>query len=139
MPSSQKIDLLKKAANTDDQLLQAWTAVETIVLHCSAPGTATTYEKYLEHLVLHSEKQEESGVGNSSCRVNVVETNSAESYLPCDTHYEDATDLAAYRYDSFDVGMQSSATQQQTAPKTKIKMSKKTQPSRVTNKRTIEG
>ena len=60
MPLSQK-----SCANADDQLLQAWTPVGTMFSYVSAPGTATTYKKYLEYLVLHSEKLEESSSDNS--------------------------------------------------------------------------
>ena len=70
MPPSQKISLLKKVANADNQLLQAWTAVETIISHGSALCTVTTYEKYLEYLVSHSEKLEESSIDNYGQRVN---------------------------------------------------------------------
>ena len=59
MPEPYKIWLLKKAANVDNQLFSAWTTVETIISR-SLLDTASTYVEYMEHLVSHAEKSDES-------------------------------------------------------------------------------
>ena len=45
MPVLQKIGLLKQVVHADKHLLQAWTAVESIVSHSATPGTAITYNE----------------------------------------------------------------------------------------------
>ena len=94
MPASQKIGLLKQAVNADKQLLQAWTAVEFIVSHGATPGTAITYDEYMEYLVSHSEALEVSGVNNSKRRVNVADF--MDSYDQEDSYYDEGTELAAF-------------------------------------------
>ena len=95
MPASQKISLLKEAVNADIQLLQACTAVETIISNTKL-NTTTSYEEYLDYFVSHSEKIEESGADKSGRRANVAETNFMESFVLDDTHYKEATDIAIY-------------------------------------------
>ena len=95
MPTSQESGLLKKSANVDIQLLQAWTDVRTIISN-TKPKTITTYKEYLGYLVSHSEILEESSVDNSGQRANVAETNIMDSYVPEDNHYDNTTELAAY-------------------------------------------
>ena len=59
MPASQKIGLLKKVANADEQLLQTWIAVETIISYGSVSDTATMYEKCWNtcfHILRNSKK-----------------------------------------------------------------------------------
>ena len=87
MLTSQKIGLLKKAMNTDIQFLQAWAAVETVIYNIKS-NTTTSYEEYLDYLVAHSEKLEESSTDNLGQQANVAETYFMESYLPNNTHYE---------------------------------------------------
>ena len=48
----------------DNQLLLAWTAVETIISN-NSPGTATTYDGSIEYLVSHAEELEESIIDDS--------------------------------------------------------------------------
>ena len=90
IPAYQKIGLFKKAVNADDQLLQAWTAMKTIISHGSASGTVTIYGKYLEYLISHSEKLEESSIDNSGCKVNIADIHFMESYLHEDSYYNEA-------------------------------------------------
>ena len=94
MPASHKIGLLKQAVPTDKQLLQVWTVVESIVSHGSTPGTAITYEKYMEYLVSHSEVLEASTVDNTKRWVNVADF--MDSYNQEDSYYNKATHLAAF-------------------------------------------
>ena len=95
IPASQKIGLLKQAFHADKQLLQAWTTVESIVAHSSTPGTAITYEKYMEYLVSHSEALEASTADNTKRRVNIADFmdsyNQEASY-----YYGETAHLAAY-------------------------------------------
>ena len=62
----------------------------------SSAGTVTTYEEYLEYLVSHTEKLEESSIDNLGRNVNMVETNFMDSYIPDNTYYGEGTDLATY-------------------------------------------
>ena len=71
-------------------------AVEIIVSHGSVLGTVTTYEKYLEYLLSHSKKLEESSIDNSCRKVNIADTHSMLLYIPEDSYYDEATDLATY-------------------------------------------
>ena len=96
MSESQKIGLLQRAANADDQLLQAWSAVENIIAKGSASGTAILYQKYMDYLVTHSNRLEEGVINNNALKVNVVDTNCMDSYQPKDSCYDEATDLAAF-------------------------------------------
>lgn len=89
MPESHKTGLLKKAVNANMPLLLAWTAVETVI-STNKPGTTTTYVEYMDHLVSHPEKLDESNIDNSDRKVNVVEPNFMDSYIPDDNHYEEA-------------------------------------------------
>ena len=95
MPASQKIGLLKKAANTDIQLSQAWTVVKTTISSTNLNKT-TTYKEYLRYLVSHSEKLEESSVDKSGCKANIADTHFMQLYLPEDSYYNEATNLVAY-------------------------------------------
>lgn len=81
MLASQKMGLLKKAANLDNQLLFKWTAVETTFFKDLTCGIATAYEDYMEYLAYHTEKLEESGINNSGWKVNVMETNYMDSFM----------------------------------------------------------
>ena len=101
MPTSQMICLLKQAARADKQLLQAWTAVVTIISHGSTPGIDIRYEKYMEYLVLHSETLETSTVNNSKRKVNIADF--MESYNQEDLYYNRATHLAAYMGEKGDI------------------------------------
>ena len=96
IPESQKIGLLRKAANADVQLLQAWSSIETIIANGSQSGTAIPYEKYMDYLVSHSEKLEEGAADNSGLKVNVADSHFMDSYLPEDSYYDEATSLATY-------------------------------------------
>ena len=95
MPTSQKISLLKKAANIDVKLLLAWTAVKTIISSTNRNKT-TSYQEYLDYLVAHSKKLEESSIDYSGRKANIADTHFMELYLPEDSYYNDATNLAAY-------------------------------------------
>ena len=101
MPALQKISLLKQVVHADKQLLQAWTAVESIVAHGSTPGTAITYEKSMEYLISHSEALEASTVDNTKRRVNVADF--MDSYNQEDSYYNEATHLAVYMGERGDV------------------------------------
>ena len=65
--------------------------VETIVSYGSTPGTATTYEKYMEYLVLHSEILEASAVDKSKRKVNVADTV-ASRVMTCECYITTVTE-----------------------------------------------
>lgn len=88
MPKLHKIRLLKKAIKADTQLISRWTAVETSISKRSL-GTALPYVEYMEYLVSHAEKLEESSMVNFK-KANVVETNFMDSYIPEDMYYDKA-------------------------------------------------
>ena len=50
----------------------------------------------MEYLVSHTEKLEESSIDNSGRKANEVQTSFLDSYIPDDSHYEEATDLTTY-------------------------------------------
>ena len=96
MPESQKIGLLQRAANVDDQFLQAWSAVGTIIANGSVLGTPNSYQKYMDYLVKHSKMLEEGKVKNTTLKVDSADTYYMDSYDPNHSYYNDATDLAAF-------------------------------------------
>ena len=51
MPESQKIGLLRRAVNANEQLLQAWSTVETIIANGNSAGTPISYATYMDYLV----------------------------------------------------------------------------------------
>ena len=52
---SQKIGLLQRDTNADEQLLQAWSSVEIIIAN-NAPGTAISYEIYIWIIWFHIQR-----------------------------------------------------------------------------------
>ena len=76
MPESQKIGLLRRAVNSNDQLLQAWSAVETIIANSSTAGTSTpiSYKKYMDYLVQHADMLEEGAMNNTNRKANKMNT-----------------------------------------------------------------
>ena len=62
MPESQKIGLLRRAVNANEQLLQAWSAVETIIANGSKPGTPILYKNYMDFLVQHADMLEDGAI-----------------------------------------------------------------------------
>ena len=98
MPDSQKIGLLRRAGNSNDQLLQAWSAVETIIANSSTAGTNTpiTYKKYMDYLVQHADMLEEGAMNNTNRKANKMNTYDMDSYDLNHSYYDEATDLSTY-------------------------------------------
>ena len=82
MPESQKIGLLRRAVNSNEQLLQAWSAVETIIANGNKPGTVISYETYMDYLVQHSDMLDEGALNNTTLKANRAQSNYMESYEP---------------------------------------------------------
>ena len=76
MPESQKVGLLRKAVNSNNQLLQAWSAVETIIANSSTTGTNTpiSYKKFIDYLVQHANMLEEGAMNNTNRKANKMNT-----------------------------------------------------------------
>ena len=125
--SSHKIRLLKKAALTDKVLLQAWTAVEQIFANKNT-GIATTYEKYWDYLVSVSEKLEEGLKENVNQKVNIANTYYMDSYLPEESYYDEATNLAIV--DVIQNMLQCSQALRDAKPRPKLKLRRESQPIR---------
>ena len=104
MPESQKIGLLRSAANVANQLLQAWSAVETIIANGSASITPISYQKYVDYLGKHSEMLEEGTINNTNLKVNIADSlYYMDSYKPEDSYYDEATNLAAFMGERGDI------------------------------------
>ena len=79
----------------NNALLQAWMAVEQIFPN-NNPETATIYEEYWSYLVSMTENLEEGMTDTVHCKVNVVDTDSMQSYVPANLYYNKATNIVAY-------------------------------------------
>ena len=103
MPESQKIGLLRRAVNANEQLLQAWSTVETIIANGNKAGTPISYHTYMDYLVQHSDMLDEGALNNTTLKANKSQSNYMESYEPQDSYFDDATDLSAYMGEQTDV------------------------------------
>ena len=103
MPESQKIGLLHRAVNANKQLLQAWSAVETIIANGNSAGTPISYATYMDYLVQHSDMLDEGALNNTTLKANRAQSNYMESYDPQDLYFDDAADLSAYMGEQTDV------------------------------------
>ena len=83
--------------NANDQLLQAWSAVETIIANSNKAGTPILYQTYMDYLVQHSEMLDEGKLNNTTLKVSISESNYyMDSYEPDNSYYDTAIDLSAY-------------------------------------------
>ena len=103
MPNSQKLGLLRRAVNANEQLLQAWSAVETIIANGNQAGTPISYKTYMDYLVQHSDMLDEGALNNTTLKANKSQSNYMESYEPQDLYFDDAADLSAYMGEQTDV------------------------------------
>ena len=104
MLESQKIGLLRRAANAYYQLIQAWSAVETVIANGSASSTPISYQKYMDYLVKHSKMLEEGKTNNTNLKVNIADSSYyMDSYEPEDSYYDKPTGLAAFMGERGDV------------------------------------
>ena len=116
-------------------MLQAWSAVETIIANGSASGTPISYQKYMDYLVKHSKMLEEGAINNTTLKDNIADMYYMESYNPEDSYYNEATDLFAFMGKRGDVDVNQNMLQYSQAlrdgkPKPKPKLRSEQQPIR---------
>ena len=89
--------------NANEQLLQAWSAVETIIANGNKAGTPISYQTYMDYLVQHSDMLDEGALNNTTLKANKTQVYYMESYAPQDSYFDDAADLSAYMGEQTDV------------------------------------